>query len=226
MTPRKRILVVEDDEALARVLADNLRFSGFEVECEQDADGALARARAAAPDVVLLDVMLPGRNGIELCRVIRRGGTTPVIMLTARDQKSDKLSGLEAGADDYITKPFDFDELVARIRAVLRRARTMVVQVRLGHVIVDFRELRATDGHRDVHLTHREFDILSYLAERQGRVVHRNELLREVWGYPEEPTTRAVDYAIKRLRGKLEPDPHRPRFLHAVRGDGYCLTVD
>lgn len=226
MTIKKRILVVEDDEALSRVLAENLRFSGFEVECERDANGALARARAAAPDVILLDVMLPGRNGIELCRIIRRGGTTPVIMLTARDQKSDKVSGLEAGADDYITKPFDFDELVARIRAVLRRARMMVVQIRLGRVTVDFRELRATDGRRDVHLTHREFDILSYLAERQGRVVHRNELLREVWGYPDEPSTRAVDYAIRRLRGKLEPEPHRPRFLHAVRGDGYCLTVD
>ncbi len=223
---RKRILVVEDDAALARVLADNLTFAGFEIERAGDGQSALKSVRASAPDLVLLDVVLPGWDGVELCRLISRGGSTPVIMLTVRNEKADKLRGLEAGADDYITKPFDFDELRARILVVLRRARSMVERLRLGRVTVDFRALTATGGSGKIHLTRREFDLLSYLAERRGRVVHRSELLREVWGFPDEPTTRAVDYAVKRLRAKVEPDPHVPEFIHTVHGDGYCLTFN
>jgi DNA-binding response OmpR family regulator len=169
--------------------------------------------------------MLPGESGFDLCGVIRQGGRTPVIMLTARDQKADKLRGLELGADDYVTKPFDFEELQARIRAVLRRARLMVVRIKLGKVLIDFSELRAMSGRREIHLTRREFDLLSYLAERHNSVVHRVELLREVWGFPDEPKTRAVDYAIRRLRRKIEADPHMPRYIHTVHGDGYCLTL-
>ncbi len=224
--PKKRILVVEDDAALARVLADSLTFAGFDADRAGDAHTALRRARASAPDLVLLDVVLPGCDGVELCRLIRRGGATPVIMLTARNEKADKLRGLEAGADDYITKPFDFDELRARIWAVLRRARIMVERLRLGRVTIDFTTLTAVDGARKIHLTQREFDLLSYLAERKGRVVHRGELLREVWGFLDQPTTRAVDYAVKRLRAKVEPNPHAPVFIHTVHGDGYSLTFD
>jgi DNA-binding response OmpR family regulator len=224
---KKRILVVEDDQALARVLTDNLTYSGFEVETVEGGDEVLAVARAFGPDLVLLDVMLPGTNGLDLCGLIRAGGRTPIIMLTARDQKADILRGLEAGADDYITKPFDFDELKARLHALLRRARRTVVRLRMGQVAVDFPNMRATHGqHGDLHLTRREFDILFYLAERRGLIVQRSELLREIWGYPSEPTTRAVDYAIKRLRQKVEVDPHDPRYITTVHGDGYSLTFD
>ena len=213
---RKRILIVEDDDALARVLVDKLSFAGFEVDRAEDGRSALARARAFSPDLVLLDLMLPECDGIELCQVLRRGRGTPVIMLTARNEKVDKLRGLEAGADDYITKPFDFDELQARIRAVLRRARLVTERLRLGRLTIDFTAMTATAGDRPVHLTRREFDLLSYLAERRGHIVHRNELLREVWGFLDEPTTRAVDYAIKRLRSKVEPNPRVPE----VHSDG------
>jgi DNA-binding response OmpR family regulator len=158
--------------------------------------------------------------------LIRQNGKTPVIMLTARDQKTDKLRGLELGADDYVTKPFDFEELQARIRAVLRRARQMMVRISLGHTLVDFTAFKATRGRRDLRLSRREFDLLSYLAEREGCVVPRSELLREVWGFPEEPSTRAVDYAIRRLRRKIEIDPHNPQYIHTVHGDGYSLTID
>ena len=221
---KKRVLIVEDDAALARVLSDNLAFSGFEVEIVDDGAEVIRRVRAFSPDLVLLDLSLPGPDGFELCGLIRQGGRTPVIMLTARDQKSDKLRGLELGADDYITKPFDFEELQARIRAVLRRARQMVVRITLGETVVDFSAFKATRGRHDLRLSRREFDLLSYLAEREGAVVPRSELLREVWGFPEEPSTRAVDYAIRRLRRKIERDPHHPQHIHTVHGDGYCLT--
>jgi len=221
---KKRILIVEDDAALARVLSDNLTFAGFEVDTVDDGDEVVQRMRAFAPDLVLLDVMLPGVDGFELCGLVRQGGRTPVIMLTARDQKRDKLRGLELGADDYVTKPFDFEELQARIRAVLRRARQMVVRITLGETLIDFRTFKATRGRRELRLSRREFDLLSYLAEREGAVVPRSELLREVWGFPDEPSTRAVDYAIRRLRRKIERDPHNPQHIHTVHGDGYCLT--
>jgi DNA-binding response OmpR family regulator len=218
---------VEDDRNLARVLSDNLTFEGYHVNWVGEGDAALVAIRSTPPDLILLDVMLPGRDGFELCVQLRQGGRTPIIMLTARTQKADKLKGLDLGADDYITKPFDLDELMARIRAVLRRrGRASVERLKLGRVIVDFRALRAHSESRDLHLTHREFELLHYLAERPDRVVHRDELLREVWGYLAEPTTRSVDLAIARLRKKIEEDPHRPRFIVTVHGDGYCLNPD
>lgn len=222
---KKRILVVEDDRALARVLTDNLRFAGYEVAHLDDGAEVIAKVRSFAPDLVLLDVMLPGKDGFSLLGLIRQGGRTPVIMLTARDQKSDKLAGLERGADDYVTKPFDFEELQARIRAVLRRARKMVVRITLGAAEIDFEAFKATRDGKDLKLSRREFDLLLYLAEREGAVVPRSELLREVWGFPEEPSTRAVDYAIRRLRVKIERDPHNPRHIHTVHGDGYSVTL-
>jgi DNA-binding response OmpR family regulator len=223
---KKRILLVEDDRHLSRVLADNLTFCGFEVERVADGNAALTVHRAFVPDLVLLDIMLPGRSGFDLCGSIREGGRTPIIILTARDQQRDKVQGLTLGADDYITKPFDFDELLARILAVLRRARLTVRLIKLGDVVVDLGALTAAAGRRDIHLTRREYDLLSYLAERQGAVVYRRELLREVWGYADGAATRAVDYAVRRLRKKIEPNPHKPRYIHAVHGDGYSLTPD
>lgn len=221
---KKRVLIVEDDAALARVLRDNFVFDGFEVACVGDGDLAIGTALEFAPDLVILDVMLPGRNGFDLVSPLRRGGQTPVIMLTARGQKADKLRGLDLGADDYVTKPFDLDELLARARAVLRRAGPGVEEIALGSVTIDFTVMEAKRGRTVLHLTHREFALLRYLADRQGRVVHRDELLREVWGYPSTPITRSVDHAVGRLRKKIEPDPGRPRFIHTVHGDGYQLT--
>ncbi|HWW85325.1 MAG TPA: response regulator, partial [Vicinamibacterales bacterium] len=143
---KKRILLVEDDSHLSRVLAENLAFCGFEVGCVGDGNEVIGRLRSFRPDLVLLDVMLPGQTGFDLCGLIRRSGQTPVIILTARDQKADKVRAFEMGADDYITKPFDFDELRARVRAVLRRARLDIVKLTLGGVTVDFEKLRASDG--------------------------------------------------------------------------------
>jgi DNA-binding response OmpR family regulator len=223
---KKRILVVEDDTSLAWVLRENLVFEGFEVALVADGHLAVTAARDFLPDLVILDVMLPGRDGFDLCGLLRQGGATPIIMLTARGQKADKLKGLRLGADDYVTKPFDVEELMARVHAVLRRARPPVDDVSLGGVTVDFARMTVTHGRDELHLTHREFELLKYLVERQGRVVHRHELLREIWGYPDAPTTRSVDNAIARLRKKIEPDPARPRFIHTVRGDGYMITAE
>lgn len=221
----KKVLVVEDDLSLARLLMDNLAFCGFEAAHTADGNEVVNAIRTFSPDIVLLDLVIPGVSGFDLCGLIRQGGRLPVIMLTARSQKEDKIRGLQAGADDYVTKPFDFDELRARIWAVLRRARAVVAQLKLGDTLIDFRARRAVGRRGEIHLTHREFDVLLYLAERQGFPVLRGELLREVWGYPDEPSTRAVDFTIRRLRKKLEPDPHHPRYIHTVHGDGYSLNL-
>jgi DNA-binding response OmpR family regulator len=223
---KKRILVVEDDKSLARVLRDNLVFEGFDVECVGDGHAAVTAARAFGPDLVILDVMLPGRDGFELCGLLRQGGATPIIMLTARGQKADKLRGLQLGADDYVTKPFDVEELMARVHAVLRRAKPPLDQITLGTVMIDLRQMTVRRGSDELHLTHRELELLRYLVERHGRVVSRHELLREVWGYPDAPMTRSVDNAIARLRKKIEPDPAHPRFVHTVHGDGYTVTPE
>ena len=220
----KRILVVEDDFVLAQVLRDNLTFEGFVVDWVEDGRQAVSRARSFVPDLVILDVMLPGADGFELCERLRERGRTPVVMLTAKSQKADKLRGLNLGADDYITKPFDLEEVLARVRAVLRRGRPALDRLVLGRLTIDFRTRSAHRGSTEVHLTHREFELLSYLAERPGVVVQRDELLRQLWGFQEAPLTRSVDSAIARLRKKVETDVHAPRFIHTVHGDGYLLT--
>ena len=221
-----RVLIVEDDAPLARVIADNLRFEGYEVAVTGDGNDAIMRARTFQPDLVLLDVMLPNRNGFELCGVLRQGGRVPVIIVSARVQNSDKVRGLRLGADDYLTKPFELDELLARVQAVLRRSHRAIERLTIDDVDIDLVAMTARAGARELHLTHREFEVLRYLAERHDRVVYRNELLREIWGYVDVPlTTRSVDHAIARLRKKIEPDPHHPRFIRTVHGDGYCLSV-
>jgi DNA-binding response OmpR family regulator len=147
-------------------------------------------------------------------------------VLTARGQKADKLKGLKLGADDYVTKPFDLEELLARVQAVLRRTSPSADRLVLGDVTVNFGERVATRGGQPLHLTHREFEVLRYLFDRRTRIVYRDELLREVWGYPDAPTTRSVDHAIARLRKKVEADPGQPRFIHTAHGDGYSLTLE
>ena len=222
---RPRILIVEDDSSLAQILRDNLIVDGFDVEWATHPDKALSLYRSFAPDLVLLDVMLPDISGFEIGRVIRQGGKTPIIMLSARGEKADKLQGLRLGADDYVTKPFDMEELVARIHTVLRRVKPSVGSIQLGNVTIDFRHGLASDARGDLHLTHREFEILRVLAERQSRVVLRDELFQEIWGFVDSTTTRSVDRAVSRLRQKIEADPRNPRFLRTVHGDGYMLTL-
>ena len=223
---RPRILIVEDDSSLAQILRDNLLVDGFDVEWASHPDTALSLNRSFVPDLVLLDVMLPDVSGFELARVLRYGGKTPIIILSARGEKADKLMGLRLGADDYITKPFDMEELVARINTVLRRVKPTIAAIRLAAVTIDFRNGTATGPGGDLRLTHREFEILRVLAERRSSVVFRDELFREVWGFLDTSTTRSVDRAVSRLRQKIEADPRAPRFLRTVHGDGYILTPE
>ena len=220
-----RILIIEDDPTLRLVLRDNLQSEGYRVDVAADGAAAVGRARAAVPDLVVLDLSLPDHDGLELIPILRLLGQLPIIILTARSQRDDKLKGLTLGADDYITKPFDTAEFLARVRAVLRRARPAVSRVRLGSVTIDFLKKHASNGRRSIALTHREFELLSYLADRRDTVVHRNELLHAVWGYLDtDVLTRTVDFAIARLRRKIEGDPRHPQYIRTVHGDGYCLS--
>jgi DNA-binding response OmpR family regulator len=221
-----RILIVEDNADLAEVLSDNLAFEGFQVERVDTGEAALRKAEEFFPDLVVLDIMLPDLDGFEVCRALRQRQQTAILMLTSRSRRDDRIRGLNIGADDYITKPFHLEELIARIRAVLRRTRPGLDRLTLGPVVVDFRTLQAKRGDAVVDLSHVEFELLQYLASRPGTVVHRDELLANVWRYPSAPLTRLVDQAIARLRRKVEDDPHHPRFIHTVHGSGYCLTPD
>lgn len=221
-----RLLIVEDDRGIATLLQHNLTIDGFEVRLASTAHDALRECQEFAPDLVLLDIQLPDGNGFELCRVLRQGGRRPVIFVSARGQRADKVRGLDIGADDYVTKPFDIEELVARIHAVLRRTRPSIERISLGPISIDFVESRASRGSNDIPLTRRELDLLRYLAERSGAPVRRDELLAEIWGVHDGSTTRAVDFAVARLRKKIERDPHAPRYLKTAHGDGYSLTFE
>ena len=223
----KRILLVEDDQAIARLILDNLRFEGFSVEWCESGRNAVAVATRFAPALVLLDLMLPdGPDGLELCRTLTQAAErTPVIIITARGEKEDRVRGLTLGADDYVVKPFALDELLARIHAVLRRTKPRMERLTLGQTVIDFTQLRAFKDDREIALTDREFEILRHLADRAGHVVSREELLRLVWGYTDAPLTRTVDNFIFRLRHKIEPDPRRPKYIRKAYGDGYRLTI-
>lgn len=221
-----RILLVEDDPIFRSVVRDNLVFEGYRVEAVADGKTALRQLQTFSPDLIVLDLTLPDCDGLDLCPRLRQGGKIPVIILSARGQKIDKIKGLELGADDYVTKQPDLDELLVRIRVVLRRTRVSVGKMRVGLLLIDFNTSKAMSGTGPVRLTHREFEILRYLAERRDKVVHRDELLREVWGYFDQSvTTRSVDQTIARLRKKIEPDPHHPEVIRTVHGDGYSLSA-
>ena len=222
---KKRILIVEDDKALGRVLSDNLTFEGFDVEWVTEGRAALDSARGRGADLILLDIGLPDTDGFHLLELFRGAGATPVIILTAHGQKADKLQGLRLGADDYVTKPFDVEELLARVQAVLRRSGPAGEPLVLGHISIDFAARTAVGDDGQLHLTDKEFEIIRYLATHQARIVYRDELLTAVWGYADAPLTRSVDHAIARLRKKIEPDPKRPRFIQTVHGDGYRLVL-
>jgi two-component system, OmpR family, response regulator VicR len=222
----KRLLVVEDDVAISRVLHDNLVYEGFQVECASDGIQALEKAQTFIPDLVLLDLMLPGRSGLDVCEMMSARPNRPaIIILTSKREDSDKVKALNLGADDYVTKPFALDELLARVHAVLRRSHPEVESVVIGAIVIDFRNSRAYKGNTEFNLRPREIEILRHLAARHGKVVTREELLRLVWGYEHVPLTRTVDIAIARLRRKIEPDPHRPRYLRTAHRDGYSLML-
>jgi DNA-binding response OmpR family regulator len=223
----QRILIVEDDASIARLVRDNLVFDGYEVETQSDGRQALMHVRRFNPDLVLLDLMLPGVDGLEICKMLSQGADrVPVIIITAKTQKDDRVLGLELGADDYVTKPFALDELLARVHAVLRRTQPHLADLVLGEIRFDFRRMQATRDGTPLGLTDREIAVIRRLAERVGHVVSRDELLRVVWGYLDAPLTRTVDNVIARLRRKIEPDPRQPRYIRTAHGDGYRLTPD
>ena len=208
-------------------LTDRLRSEGYAVETAPDGEAGLRRAAEESFDLVVLDVMLPRKNGFDVCRDLRaRGRTTPVIMLTARGQVVDKVVGLKIGADDYVTKPFEMMELLARVEALLRRAPAGAARLppdvyQFGPVRADFRRAEVVRDGRRVELSAREFKLLRYLVEHRGAAISRDELLNEVWGYDAMPATRTVDVHIAWLRQKLEPNPHHPQFILPVHGLGY-----
>jgi DNA-binding response OmpR family regulator len=219
-----RILIVDDEPEIVRGLEDNLRFEGYQTSTASDGREALTVAAREAPDLILLDIMMPGLSGWDVCRALRgQGIDVPIIMLTARAEEGDRVRGLELGADDYITKPFSLRELLARVRAVLRRPgpRHKVEEFAFGDTRVRPRGRQAFRAGREVGLTRKEFELLVYLLEHRGEVVTRERLLDEVWGYERFPTTRTVDTHILRLRRKFEADPDRPAFILTVHGQGY-----
>jgi len=221
----EKILVVEDEPDLLMGLQDNLEIEGYQVTTAKDGQAALDLAMSTCPDLILLDIMLPKLNGFEVCKQLRQKGMdTPIIMLTAKSQEVDRVLGLELGADDYITKPFSIRELLARIKAVLRRRHAPPQQIetyQFGDVKIDFRKSVATKGGRPVELSHYEAGILRLLITNKGEPIARNRILDEVWGYELYPTTRTIDNHVVKLRQKLEDDPHNPAHILTVHGMGY-----
>jgi two-component system response regulator MtrA len=219
---KARVLVVDDDPALSEMLGIVLRNEGFEPSFVGDGDGALAAFRATKPDLVLLDLMLPGTDGLDVCRAIRAESGTPIVMLTARADTADVVIGLESGADDYVVKPFKPKELVARIRARLRRNDEVVGEVlHIGDVTIDVAGHVVSRGGNAMALTPLEFDLLVALARKPRHVFTRDQLLEQVWGYRHVADTRLVNVHVQRLRAKVERDPEHPDIVVTVRGVGY-----
>jgi len=224
--PDRRILIVEDDPNLAFALSDALASQGYFVETAGEGSAAIEKATACAFDLVLLDVLLPGQDGFTVCRELReRGINTAILMLTGRVETIDKVRGLDAGADDYLTKPFDVRELLARIQALLRRTRQRpLMRFQFGTIVVDFLEGRVFREGRRVDLASKELHLLRYLISRRGVILTREELLTEVWGY-QSTNTRTLDVHVATLRQKLEIDPERPRYIVTVRHSGYMFRL-
>ncbi len=230
MAENDKILIVEDDRNLLDTLKYNLRREGYEVVTAVDGAEALDVARREKPDLIILDIMLPKMSGFEVCRILRKGMVVPILMLTAKAEETDKIVGLEIGADDYMTKPFSMRELLARVRAMLRRAKIIELQpgpeealLRVGDIEVDIARHKASKGATMLELTPKEFDLLAFLATNRGFVFSRDQLLEKVWGYDFAGDTRTVDVHIRWLRQKIEADPSNPKHLVTVRGTGYKL---
>lgn len=222
-----RLLLIEDETSLRAALVPLLQEAGYHVQSAVDGVTGLERAVTETFDLILLDVMLPGIDGFAICREIRkRGHTMPVLMLTARGTVEDRVCGLDGGADDYLVKPFSGSELLARVRALLRRSSPDAQPpkaIRLGEVEIDFQQVTCRHNDRPINLTSREFRILEVLAAAKGRPVSREEFLDKAWDYKAFPTTRTVDNQIVTLRQKIEPDPAHPRHIATVHGLGYKL---
>ena len=219
-----RILVVEDDSAMALALEDGFGFEGYEVEIARDGAEGFRRASEGNPDLIVLDVMLPRLSGLDVCMRLRQNGSrVPIIMLTARGQEDDKVAGLKGGADDYVTKPFGFAELLARVEALLRRSKgdETLGRYEFGDVTIDFARAQASKAGRPLSLSPREFKLLRFLIDHRGEVIARERLLDAVWGYDNVPFTRTVDMHIAKLRKKIEDRPQSPEFIVTVHRVGY-----
>ena len=220
-----KILVVEDEPNMVAGLRDNFEFEGYEVITASDGIEGLERALAESPDLVVLDVMMPRMSGLEVCRQLRaKRASIPIIMLTARGQEVDKVVGLEIGADDYVTKPFSIRELLARVRAILRRTAALPKnpdQHSFGDVEVDLHRRRVLRSGKLLDISSKEFELLKYFICHSGETLSRDRLLEDVWGYDNYPSTRTVDTHLVRLRQKLEPDPEQPQYFLTVHGTGY-----
>lgn len=224
-----KILLVEDEAGLILTLTDRLRSEGFSVTSATDGEAGLSLALSQNFDLIILDVMLPKKNGLDVCRDLRQKNiATPILMLTAKGETIDKVLGLKLGADDYLTKPFEVIELLARIEALLRRSpqtnRNSVENFRFGDVAVDFKRAEVMKNNQPIELSAIEFKLLQFLIENRGAVHSRDKLLDEVWGYDAMPSTRTVDVHVAWLRQKLEPNPKHPQFIQTVHGLGYKFT--
>lgn len=222
-----RILIVEDEINMRKGLKDNLEFEGYDVDTAEDGEAGLNKILTNDYNLVVMDVMMPKISGFDVCKTIRKKGiTTPVILLTAKGEEIDKVLGLELGADDYVTKPFSLRELLARIKAILRRGENFTSNeglIKIGKLEVDFSSYSAKEENDDVQMSSKEFDILNYFWKNRNKTVSRDNLLNEIWGYDETPTTRTVDNFILKLRQKIENDPNHPKIIITIHGVGYKL---
>lgn len=227
----KKILVVDDEKPIADILQFNLKKEGYEVHCAYDGNEALEKVEQVKPDLILLDIMLPQRDGMEVCREVRKKYEMPIIMLTAKDSEIDKVLGLELGADDYVTKPFSTRELIARVKANLRRHQQAASQteeettneIAVGSLVIHPDAYIVSKRGETIELTHREFELLHYLAKHIGQVMTREHLLQTVWGYDYYGDVRTVDVTVRRLREKIEDNPSHPIWIVTRRGVGYYL---
>lgn len=226
-----RLLIIEDEPAMQLGLKDNLELEGYQVDIASDGEDGLTKLKTGTYHLVLLDVMLPKLSGFDVCKSARAAGiSTPIILLTAKGEEIDKVVGLELGADDYITKPFSLRELLARVKAILRRSQSVAVakeesKIAIGRLMIDFSIFQTEQDGVEIKLSHKETEILSYLHKNKNRVVSRYDLLENVWGYEEQITTRTVDNFIVRLRQKVEINPNQPKIILTVHGSGYKLVL-
>ncbi|WP_455662659.1 response regulator YycF [Pradoshia sp.] len=228
----KKILVVDDEKPIADILQFNLKKEGFDVHCAYDGNEAIKLVEEIQPDLILLDIMLPQQDGMEVCREVRKKYDMPIIMLTAKDSEIDKVLGLELGADDYVTKPFSTRELIARVKANLRRQKQAASQqdeqeetneITIGNLVIHPDSYMVSKRGETIELTHREFELLFYLAKHIGQVMTREHLLQTVWGYDYYGDVRTVDVTVRRLREKIEDNPSHPAWIVTRRGVGYYL---
>jgi len=228
----KKILIVEDELNMINGLKDNLEFEGYEVDTAMEGNSGLLKILQGNYDLVLLDVMLPELSGFDICKTVRKEGVnTPIILLTAKGEEIDKVLGLEFGADDYITKPFSLRELLARIKAILRRSLSGKAEnnepeyIRFGNIQVNFKNYVAIEGTGEIKMSHKEFEVLHFLHKNAGKTVHRDDIISNVWSIDYDITTRTVDNFILKLRHKIETDPNNPKIILTVHGIGYKMIM-